>query len=505
MRLGRSTLATPFLIILCLALGALATTGQGMRLALSIGLSFVFFGVGFRSPQQLILLLVVWLSCLGTIRRVTVGAYLFGLVDPLLLVAPISLLVLTLRGKSPLTGQQSPLTKLVLLLQTLTVLSALNPMQGSPAIGLTGVFFVSVPMLGFWIGRSFANDENLIRTLKLVAGLSIPVAIYGLTQTLVRFPSWDERWINAAGYNALNVGGAIRSFSSFSSASEYYAFIAIGLITWIAFTLRKRPVIALPAACLIFVALVYGAQRSIMVTLLFAAGLVIAARRGLSLGGAAIASVSTLVSLPFLLSYLSPNLESIQESSPLLEHQIEGLADPFGERSTLTVHLDMSLTGFKSLGFNPLGSGIGSITIGSTKFGESTGQGTGSTEVDPSNVAVALGFPGLIIYLGLLFIAFRKAYIVAAQRRDPLSTAVLAILATMIFQWFNGGQYAVVWLPWLLLGWLDRTTGSARTSHDQAKSETHVAHGSARYFTYASLHLLQSDLLFRSSLFRSSL
>jgi hypothetical protein len=35
--------------------------------------------------------------------------------------------------------------------------------------------------------------------------------------------------------------------------------------------------------------------------------------------------------------------------------------------------------------------------------------------------------------------------------------AAIAIIVVMSLQWFNGGLYAVAFLPWLLLGWIDRS------------------------------------------------
>jgi hypothetical protein len=83
-----------------------------------------------------------------------------------------------------------------------------------------------------------------------------------------------------------------------------------------------------------------------------------------------------------------------------------------------------------------------------------------STEVDPSNVAVALGFPGLIAYVAALGLGLARAYKVARLRNDALAFIALGTLAATLFQWFNGGFYLVAFLSWLALGWVDRRAGA---------------------------------------------
>ena len=94
------------------------------------------------------------------------------------------------------------------------------------------------------------------------------------------------------------------------------------------------------------------------------------------------------------------------------------------------------------------------MTIAGSKFG---GLAKG-TEIDPSNVAVALGLPGLVAYLVVLVAGMLRVYGIAARRRDGVAFAALGVLAVTAGQWLNGGQYAVAVLPWLILGWADRPT-----------------------------------------------
>ena len=99
-----------------------------------------------------------------------------------------------------------------------------------------------------------------------------------------------------------------------------------------------------------------------------------------------------------------------------------------------------------------MGNGVGVITIAADKFGPSD---NAATDVDPSNVAVAMGIPGLLTYGVVVLLAMRLAFHRARRTRDFLGLAALGIILVTSLQWLNGGAYAVAPLPWLLLGWLD--------------------------------------------------
>jgi hypothetical protein len=101
--------------------------------------------------------------------------------------------------------------------------------------------------------------------------------------------------------------------------------------------------------------------------------------------------------------------------------------------------------------------GTGAVTIAGQKFGGKEQ----NTEADPSNAAVALGLPGVIAYVVLLCAAFGRAYRLAARRRDWLSAIALGLLVVTLLEWLTGGQYAVAFLVWLTLGWIDRTSDAA--------------------------------------------
>jgi hypothetical protein len=473
--LGRGeTLRTPLVrwasLVLGSALGALALgwlllRPQELRPLLAAAAAFALFCIGLADPRKTLYLLVIWLASLGFLRRVISEVAPRGQLDFLVLVAPAIIASLLLAAnRRGAFARRTYLANTVLLFSLLVLVSALNPLQGSPLVGITGLLFLLVPMLAFWIGRSLCDDRTLTVVLVLVAVLALPAAAYGLAQTFIGFPSWDADWIRQYGYEAIFVYRHPRAFASFSASSEYAMFVAIAIVVWIAFGLRLRLVpLTLAALSLLAIALFYESSRGVIFATALAVVLMASARRRLPIPFAVVASGIALVAVPFLAGRLSstrttpPNYGSTGVSV-LFTHQTQGLANPFNPAvSTLPTHLNQFKEGLRSAVSDPLGHGAGAITNAAGKFGAPSR----GTETDPSNAAVALGVPGLLVYLFLLILAFRRSYGLAAARRDSLALAVLGLLTVTLFQWLNGGQYAVAFLPWLALGWMDRTLGEA--------------------------------------------
>jgi hypothetical protein len=427
------------------------------HLVMAGAITAVLVGIGLRSPRSLLYGLVVWLAALGLVRRLAAEFSPAPQSDPLLLVEAaavgVLLIVAAARGAfSNLTG----LAKAVLALSLLVVLGAINPLGGSISAGFGSLYLILIPMLAFWVGRSICDDRTLATTLGLVALLAVPAAVYGLAQTFNGFPSWDAAWINTSGYDALNVGGATRAFGPFTSASEYAIFLGIGFVGWLAFGFRLvRLPFAVGAVALLATAIFYESSRGIIFTLVFAVALMVAARRRLPIAISAALAVAALFAVPFVTRSVasSPTVSATDPGSALAAHQIQGLSSPLSsQNSTLGAHFSLFTNGLRSAINNPVGLGIGSVTIAGSKFGGETV----STEVDPSNAAVALGIPGLIAYLAVVGIAFFNSYSLASRRRDALAIAALGVLVITLLQWLNGGQYAVAFLVWLVLGWVDR-------------------------------------------------
>ncbi len=428
-----------------------------LRAVVALATAAVFVATCLKCPRHVLVALVVWLAVFGTLRRLLLPAGASADTDPLLLVAPtVAALLAVVAVGSGAFSKPTSLTLAIAAFAALVAAAALNPLQGGLAVGAGGLLFVFVPLVWFWLGRAMIDDALLTRIFRLVSVLSLAAAVYGLVQVYRGFPLWDQRWIDTKGYAALRVGESVRPFASFSSSSEYVSFLAIGMLLW-ACRLQRRGSTLLSAAALGVLgwALTVASVRGALVVVPIALGMTYAASRGFGPGRIVLLGVVALFLLGVVASRLDPAAVGGGRTSALLARQVAGLADPLNpQTSTLPLHVDALLTGLRDGLRNPVGRGLGVITIAGQKFG--TGDSQVSTDVDPSNVAVAMGLPGLLLYASIVVIGMRLAFRFARQERSYLPLAVLGVALVTLLQWLNGGNYAVAPLAWMSLGWLDR-------------------------------------------------
>ncbi len=446
----------------------------------------VVIAMAWSNPVAALGILPVWMMVMGLVRRVTPGhgnSTFSG--DPVLIIGPMALMILWLLILSSRQGgPMSSLARWVMFFNIVAVLEAFNPAQGSLLTGIGGLLFLFIPTTAFWIGRQFADEALILRLIWTVAILGLLAAIYGLFQQFSGFPSWDQSYINSRAYTALQVGnGVTRAFGTFSSGQEYAVFLSTATVAWLALLYRSTRwplLLHLGGLSVVVVALWYESQRTSVFLTALAIGVMGAARLRLRPINVVFAGVASIVALIFLAGALGGGgggSSSLADPSgvgqTLNHHQINGITNPTGKNSSLNGHLKTTRIGIKAAFFHPLGRGVGSVTLAASRFTKNNR--SHGTEFDPGNMGVALGLPGLIIYLCILGFALQTAYRLAVRRRDGIGLFVIGILAATLFQWFNGDLYSVCWLIWLFLGFADRLLNAPAVTKEPPVNDAPVA------------------------------
>jgi hypothetical protein len=441
-------------VAIALLLGAVPASDGGLRVAVAVGAAIMFLALALASPKALLPAVVLWLFAVAMLRRLASLDTPLTSFDPLVPAGSLAVgLLFVIAVCHGAWRAPSGLANAVFALSALIAVSALNPLQGSMAAGAVGAGSLLVPMAGFWIGRSL-DDRSLARVCKLLATLGVAAAAYGLVQVYRGFPIWDQAWLDTRGYAALNVGIATRPFSTFASSAEHALFLAATVAICVAYARRCWGLVAIgPVAGLIACGLLVAGTRGAVLAAALAVGAVALARLRTPPVAAVLVAVGIVLLVPFFAARLETANHATNDAQALLAHQVSGLSDPLGsDASTLTLHLELARDGLATALREPLGLGAGPITNAPGWLG-----GIGrQTELDPSNVAVAVGVPGLATYLAVLALGLSRAYSLARARRDGVSLAALGIVVATLFQWLNGGFYLVALLPWLALGWVDR-------------------------------------------------
>jgi hypothetical protein len=454
---------TFFVLFASFTLAAVLVHPALLRPTVFLALLPAVVAVSLRTPSGVIYGLAIWLAALGLVRRLfdtTAPVSHGGLGDPLLLVEPAIIIILTAVAFHRGAFQaRSRLANAVLALTLLAVVEVVNPLQGSPLVGIGGWLFLLVPMLAFWVGRSLVDDRLLRRLFIVIATLAVGAVAYGLLQQSRGLPSWDQAWVTASGYAALHVGNTVRAFGTFSSSSEYATFLGIGVVICAAGLTRRLAVPLLVAmGGLLCYGVFYDSSRGVLLLVAVALAVMWAAGRGFRpVPALCVGIVGVLALLALAGHFASQSRTPTTVQAALVQHQLQGLANPLNPKdSTLNAHLSEMVDGLKSSITNPLGHGTGAVTLAASRYG-GTAQGT---EVDPSNIGVALGLLGFIAYLVVAATGLWTAYRAASLRRSWWALGGLGVLIVSFLQWTNGGQYAVAWLPWLVLGWADRVAAT---------------------------------------------
>jgi len=438
-------------------------------LAVALG-SLVIF-----NSQQGLVALVVFSLFLGLFRRLlswTLGST--PTTDPVLIVVPIAivlLFVLCLRAGA--MRERSRLCSVVLALEVLATVQVFNPLQGSLTSGFAGFAYVVIPSLLFWVGRSIVSERTIRAVFSFALVGSVITAVYGYSQVFIGFAPWDKQWLNSVGNVDLSlsvgVNGQFRPFGFSTSQQDYGRVLAIGVALTVAMFLARRR--GWRQAALVFTPLLLGAlflasSRISTVAALLAASLIFAVHRRMRLVVALAVACLCLGLLVVGAGKLSSGLSNFRSykgnlTGALVSHELNGLGNPLSDtNSTLGTHVSGTASDIKgAFTHNPLGYGTGEAipnAVGS-RIGNAAYQ---AADYDVAHVAVGWGLPGLVLWLMLNWMGFRRGFRYAKRERTWIAYAILGILAAMILEWINGDLYATSPILWIALGYLDSRTRS---------------------------------------------
>jgi hypothetical protein len=494
-RLGLGICAS--VCVAAMIVAAAMPEGSAARWFLAAVLAAVLAFVCLRSTTQGVLLTFLWLFALGMSRRLASEVLADPGRDPFLLVGPVAIAALGLR--SLLVGALRRLTMLSWLLLAFTALAIVqmaNPDNPSGFSRVAGLLVWVVPTLWFWVGRTLVRDRLAQWLLYLVVGATTLVALYGIVQTVVAFPPWDQRWINVRGYAALYIGPTtVRPFGTYASAAEFGLACAIGAI--VAATIAFGPRLLMhtvsnrraerrqrstrhrivTGAVVMFgitaVALVLSAIRTYLVLLAIALPIVYLIMRGKKAWKVLIPALLIVGLALAALSQVDPDSIGKDGAQAGLRRVIVALHDPFAEHSqntdnTLQVHWDSAKFGVRRAFEHPQGFGTGSTGIA----GEHFGGHSISTDFDISDAGLAFGVLGLALAVAIVVVGLWFGVRVALWRRTFERVALVGVLIVSFGAWFQGGHYVMAPLLWLLLGRADRAVADRREHRDDVTAAT---------------------------------
>jgi hypothetical protein len=435
----------------------LAAGGSMLRVAAAIAVMIALAIPALQRPKAALTGLFIILPVLGSVRHMFLSATGAAFLDPLLLIS--SAVAITVFVSLVLSGEMdwggTLLAKMVFLLLIVGLLHVFNPGQRGILVGLTGVMVNLIPIGFFFIGRTIADPEFTRRVTRIVIGVGIAAALYGLYQVFVGFPGFELTWLQSQGAQSATVGGTTRPHSFFNNASEYAAYVHIAFVVafaWLLFSPRSKRLFFLGVAALTGYAGFLIGSRGFTVKVVLAIIVLLAARqRNKLLAGGVVIILASLVVLWSASTTSTDRIQDKEEgASQLIEQQFRALADPFDRtKSTLPIHFDQAT---ESIGYaitkQPLGLGTGAPTRGGAKFAGFTA----SSELDIGDAFLAYGIAGGALYLFIILLALTNASRARRALPGPVWIAIWAVLLSSVGGWMNGGQYAIGPLIWFFVG-----------------------------------------------------
>jgi hypothetical protein len=405
-----------------------------------------------------VIAMFIYLIFLGWLRRSLIPSTGFISNDPIILVSfvvsGLSFIRMLLQRKIP---KYTIVSKYINILMAMMFLEVLNPFQGGIAVGFGGVIFRLVPIFWYLIGLDRGRRDTVSKIGVTIVIFSTIETFVGLSQTFLGFSEVEKFWIASGGGTQIvgsvkNIGVLYRSVGTLLSFSEYVYVLLLGAAVSWCMVISKKYIYLLPFT-IIVIALVMSSSRGSIVSL------IVMLVTTMAIQGKNYRSWMPRLFLAVILAFWgltfslekAKDIEKSDQAQALIGHQIQGLSDPFGKASTGGSHISLVvnaiLTGFT----NPIGFGLGYGTLAS-KLGE----GGAGSENDYSDMFLALGFPGGVLYV---FICFRILINICKywhDTRDYLALMSIAILVICQGQWISGAHYSQSMILWFIVGSMDR-------------------------------------------------
>jgi hypothetical protein len=460
---------------------AISAGGQTLRAWILTALLWLMTLPLLVSLEATLVAMMLFEPFRGLLRRAQYLIVNYSSEDPIHVLTPIvTIITITalMRKERLNIFHATPLAGSVSLLGLLFFLEIFNPLQGGLFVGISGAFFMLVPLTWFYFGQ--AVNERFIRlALSLVVFVGILASLHGVYQMLFGYPAFEQYWIdNTDLYASIAVGHVQRALATFSSAEEWGRYLEIGAIVAFGFVAGATRFAArigwLICGLASTGAILLSGQRTAVFGLILGVGTLVLLGAH-SLSGAAARLAIMLLPVVLVVAFVKPPADDEMWSKDeketvgtLLSHTQRGTLKPAEEESMQVRLENWTYLVTQVIPSRPLGTGLGAGSLSEARFAH-------ESDLPPIDnfilvLALACGIPGALLFIWILSRATWLSLSMARRaRRDTpgfdLKRIAASLMPPLVLNSIFGLTftiYSVAPIAWLLIGWISAETMRSR-------------------------------------------
>lgn len=410
----------------------------------------------------------------GFLRRAQFIVVEYTTTDPIHLVTPlVTVLAFTilLWKKREQMFVTKPLGLPVSILAACFFIQIFNPFQGGVLVGLSGAFFILLPVAWFYFGYAM-KPGFLTIALRLIVVMGLICSLHGAYQLMFGFPSFEQYWVNHTDhYESIAVGHIQRSLATFNSAEEWGRYVQFGALIAFGFAFGAKQIARRLGwvMCLLGLSsvLIITGQRTAIFGLVAGVGVFILVGAENWVGVIKRCGLMGLSVALLLVIAKPPSAQEMWEKDKddkfgtMLSHTARGTLQPTKEGSLDERFKIWGVLITKYIPARPLGTGISAGTVAAARYTDITSE---FYPIDSFIVALVVGcsLPVALLFVGIL-VRIQWIGIRVFKRATPESQEATirriaaAIISMLILNSIFGLTfliYSAAPIAWMVIGWI---------------------------------------------------
>lgn len=401
---------------------------------LGIEFGVALFGLSLALPMMILCLINIrlgiafsliaafFINFLSKYTSAPVGLMMDGLLALLIFSALVQISL-----KRDWEFPKNPISIIILVWIVYNVILVLNPEAASKVAWAFTVRSLAILQLLFFLAcyaiRSFEHIKFL---LKLVIGLGLVSALYGIKQEFFGYSNQEWAWLyqSPTRYQLIVQWNRYRAFSLFSDPTTFGTLMAyLGTFCMVLATgpfATKKRIALIIGGILMYMAMAYAGSRTPFI--LIPSAILIYALLNINKNVIIGTGLFFMIGTAFIMK---------STTSPVI-YRIQSAFKP-GKDASVQVRLQNQKLIQPYIQKHPFGAGLGSTGIWGERFSPDSWLAGFAHDSAYIRVAVEMGWLGLIIYLSTFFIAMRMAVYYYHRVQNPKIKVCYLGFAIIIF------------------------------------------------------------------------